>query len=234
MSAVAAGLSGAPVSRKLQVIVIGLPASGKSTMIRGMRQLWPRAGHFGVRLAFLAEVASDTELGRRARDYVKAGKWLPDELVADAVAMYFDRGTFDEGFIIEGAPATPRQAQLLDQLLEARGLHGTAVLYVHAPDDVCLNRALGRVVCATCDGGVEPARPADSDPSRCAQCGDVLIRRWDDDEEPFRRRLKVHHDLVREVLPRYEPDRCVRLDGTLSRDALLKSSVEAVSSRQLP
>ena len=230
---VAAGKRGvsttAACTRQLHVIVIGLPGSGKSTMIRSLLDRRPQTGHFGVRLHFKRQVELGTDIGLRAAHYVQNGLWIPDELLIEAIRAEFESGRFVHGFVIEGVPGNARQAALLDELLDERRIDSPVLVYVEASDELCLERALRRRVCTTCDGGVEPAVVDPDDETRCARCGSTLGRRWDDDEEPFRRRLALHRNVIGDILPYYDSARTLVADGSRSREELLRTVVERLA-----
>lgn len=212
----------------LRLIILGAPASGKSTLTRGLLDANPGLGHFAVRLHFAEQIRLGTDLGRIAEPFARDSAWLPDEVVIEAVRRQFDDGAFAGGMILEGLPATTRQAALLDALLVGRDVRLSGVLYLEVPDDVCVARALSRRVCTRCDGGVNQA-PIDAvRPDLCARCGWPLGSRGDDEEARFRLRLARHRTIVTEALRYYPPSAVVRIDGLRPPAAVL-----AEASRRL-
>jgi adenylate kinase len=201
----------------LQVVLLGAPGSGKSTLCRRLLDDSPGLASFGVRRYFTDAIAAGTPFGLRAQGYARHSDWLPDELVADAVRHEFARGAFDHGVVFEGMPAKARQAELLDQILTDRGHALTAAIHVDAPDAVCLARAARRMVCYQCDHGSWQAVADPADPSMCASCGGPITRRPNDSAEAMRARLEEHRILVAPLLD-YYGGRLIRLDATLSRD----------------
>jgi adenylate kinase len=213
----------------LRLIILGAPASGKSTLTRGLLDAHQGLGHFAVRLYFAEQIRLDTDLGRAAEPYAKDSAWLPDEMVIEAVRRRFDEGAFAGGMILEGLPATTRQAELLDALLCERQVRLSGVLYLEVPDEVCVARALSRRVCTRCDGGVNQA-PIDAErPDVCARCGCPLGSRGDDEETRFRLRLAKHRTIVTEALGYYPDSAVVRIDGLQPPPAVLDEAVRRLS-----
>ena len=55
-------------------------------------------------------VEEETELGKKAKEYMDRGELVPDELICDVIAERFDSGEADNGFLLDGFPRTVGQA----------------------------------------------------------------------------------------------------------------------------
>jgi adenylate kinase len=69
---------------------------------------------------------------------------VPDELMLEIVGRWLERGTFREGVLLDGFPRTVRQAQALDEILARRGQRVDVVIALEAPDEVLVERLVGR------------------------------------------------------------------------------------------
>lgn len=101
-----------------RVVLIGPPGSGKSTVGQAL------ATRMGVPFISAGDVlrehiASGTQIGQQARPYLDAGKIAPDQLVATAVNERLGAPDAARGFVLDGYPRTPGQAELFDQAHQA-------------------------------------------------------------------------------------------------------------------
>lgn len=203
----------------MRIVVIGLPASGKSTLTAALSDEDPRIGTFGVRRFFAAQVERGTALGEQVRHLVAAQAWLPDDVVVEAFRAELRRGAVGDRFIVEGMPGNLRQAELLTRALTEEGVPLHAAVHVDTPARVCAQRAATRVVCPSCDGGSHPVPVGEGTP--CPRCGVPTVRRDTDAEEAFLRRLAVQEPLVPPLVEYYRGDLLLTVDGTLPPDEMI-------------
>jgi len=127
----------------MYVIFFGPPGVGKGTQaaLVAERCNW---AHISTGDMLRAHVARGTELGTKAKVYMDQGLLTPDELVID---MFLDRlkelGD-DHGFVLDGFPRTLPQARALDDALAKHGASIDCAVNITAPDDVLLERMMGR------------------------------------------------------------------------------------------
>lgn len=147
-----------------RLIIMGPQGSGKGTQgARVAQALGVPAISTGD--IFRANIAGDTELGRRARAYSDRGELVPDEVTNEMVADRLAQPDAAHGFLLDGYPRNAAQVEALDALLAARGEAIDAVVDLEVPQPELLARL---------------ARRAE------------LESRADDTEETIRRRLEVY------------------------------------------
>jgi adenylate kinase len=96
----------------VRIVLVGPPGAGKGTQAQFI------ASHLAIpRIStgdiFRYNVTSNTELGRKAREFMERGDLVPDEVT---VAMVRDRLAEDdaqEGFLLDGFPRNVPQAETL-------------------------------------------------------------------------------------------------------------------------
>jgi adenylate kinase len=123
------------------IVLLGPPGSGKGTQAERLRDRDWMTLSTGDLLR--EERAQDSELGRKAAEYMDRGDLVPDELIVDALRGYLD-GRDEESIVLDGFPRTVAQADALGDALSARGRELDAVVQIDVPDDVVAERISGR------------------------------------------------------------------------------------------
>jgi adenylate kinase len=208
----------------LRIVIIGAPASGKSTLTGHILRENPGLASFGVRRHFMEQIRLGTEVGLAAKEVVEAGGWIPDELVAKAVRLEFERGVLGDDFVFEGMPGNRRQAELLDELLDDLGLPLSTAIHIDTPEEVCRERASRRMVCEACDGGSHQAVEDPERAGRCAKCGGPITRRPADMPEYLAYRLQLHRKNGPEIVDFYRGPRLIEIDGRMSAAEVLAAA----------
>jgi len=125
------------------VIFFGPPGVGKGTQaaIVAERTGW---AHISTGDMLRAHVKEGTPLGAKARAFMDQGLLVPDTLVID---MFLERLAGlrpEQGFVLDGFPRTLPQAVALDAALARNGSCIDLAINITAPDDVLIDRMLGR------------------------------------------------------------------------------------------
>jgi adenylate kinase len=203
---------------EVNLVLLGPPGAGKGTQADRLRKDF-NLPYYSTGIILREAVDAQSELGKKAKEYMDNGDLVPDELICDVIAERFDSGEADDGFLLDGFPRTVGQAEMLDRILDSRGRELTAVLLIEAPDDEVVRRLSGRRTCAK----GQHVYHVEFDPPKhegvCDQDGSRLIQRDDDKPETVRKRLSVYHEQTEPLVDWYE-DRSVlrRFDGTRSPD----------------
>jgi adenylate kinase len=203
---------------EINLVLLGPPGAGKGTQADRLRKDFSLP-YYSTGIILREAVEAQSELGKKAKEYMDSGDLVPDELICEVIAERFDSGEADNGFLLDGFPRTIGQAEMLDRLLDSRGRELTAVLLVEAPDDEVVRRLSGRRTCAK----GQHVYHVEFDPPKhegvCDQDGSRLIQRDDDKPETVRKRLSVYHEQTEPLVEWYE-DKSVlrRFDGTRSPD----------------
>jgi len=216
-------------SRKVSppfVIVMGPPASGKSTLVREILSDNPELDRFRVSHQIVEEKRNGTDLWQAVRASAEQRSWIPDAIVMEMFARRLRRRA--AAMLLEGLPANGTQAVRVRELLDAHGVPARLILYLDAPDQVCAARVAGRRVCHRCDDGMAPTWPDPAAPDRCGACGGLSARREDDTAAAFTERLRIHRRNTPAVLAAFRPDEIVVLDATRAPAAIAAAARAAL------
>jgi adenylate kinase len=203
---------------EVNLVLLGPPGAGKGTQADRLRKDFSLP-YYSTGIILREAVEAQSELGKKAKEYMDRGDLVPDELICEVIAERFDSGEADDGFLLDGFPRTVGQAEMLDALLDSRGRELTAVLLIDAPDDEVVRRLSGRRTCAK----GQHVYHVEFDPPKhegvCDQDGSRLIQRDDDKPETVRKRLAVYHEQTEPLVDWYEDKGVLRrFDGRRSPD----------------
>jgi adenylate kinase len=115
-----------------RLLIMGPPGAGKGTQAVGLAERIGGA-HISTGDIFRENVANETELGTTAKQYMDAGKYVPDEITN---AMVRDRLKQPDAasFVLDGYPRTADQVDELDAILSDMGAKLDAVLLLVVTD----------------------------------------------------------------------------------------------------
>ena len=120
--------------------------------------------------------AAGTPLGRKVAPILAAGGLVPDDLMIELIRERLSAEDTREGFVLDGFPRTPRQAEALDAILGEMGADFGVVIALHVNDDVAVERLLKRA---------------------------KLEGRPDDTPEAIQRRLATYHEQTEPLIEYY-------------------------------
>ncbi len=170
----------------MRLILMGPPGAGKGTQATGV------AERFGIPAIstgdiFRANVSEGTELGRKAKEYMDAGEYVPDEITNLMVRNRIDEPDAQPGFLLDGYPRTLQQVEELDGMIKFTGHELDAVVVLTVDEEELVQRLLSR---AETDG------------------------RSDDTEDVIRRRQEVYAEQTEPLIEVYrDRDLLIEVDG---------------------
>jgi adenylate kinase len=202
---------------ELNLILLGPPGAGKGTQAERLQSDF-QLPYIATGDMLRANVKEQTELGKQAQEFMKAGELVPDDLIVAMAGERLDEEDARDGFILDGFPRTLEQAGALKQQLAEMGRRVTAVLLIDTPDEEVVRRLSGRRVCVKSGHLYHVEFDPPKHDEVCDQDGSRLIRRDDDDPEVVRNRLRVYHEQTEPLVEYYDEEGIMRrIDGT--RDA---------------
>ena len=172
----------------MKLILLGAPGAGKGTQaeILSSRLGIPTISTGNI---LRAAVKNGTPVGLKAKEYMDAGKLVPDEVIIGIVAERLAEPDCAKGFILDGVPRTIAQAEAL----EAKGITFDKVLSIEISDETIVERMGGRRSCTSCGATYHVVSAPPKTEGVCDKCGAQLVLRDDDKPETVKNRLAVYH-----------------------------------------
>lgn len=201
---------------QLNLILLGPPGAGKGTQAERLVDDFDLP-YYATGDILRAAVKEESELGRKAGEYMERGDLVPDEVIVEVVVDRIDRTEAEDGFLLDGFPRNPDQARALDDELSRLGRELTAVLLIEVGDDEVVRRLSGRRVCVK-NGHLYHV---EFDPPKregvCDQDGSRLVQRDDDRSDTVKHRLEVYREQTSPLAQVYEERGLLRrFDGSRS------------------
>jgi adenylate kinase len=175
-------------------VIMGIQGAGKGTQAKMLAADLDLV-HISVGDIFRWNVQNHTKLGAQVRRVMAAGELVGDDLVESVVRDRLTQHDWNFGFIIDGFPRDPRQAEFF---LESYDIDG--VIELDLPDSEVRRRVLNRRLCGDCGMDYNLIANSPNVPGRCDMCGGELITREDDTEEALAVRLRDYHNQTNPVL----------------------------------
>ena len=172
----------------MKLILLGPPGAGKGTQadILSKRLAIPTISTGNI---LRAAVKNGTPVGLKAKEYMDAGKLVPDEVIIGVISERLAEADCQKGYILDGVPRTIPQAEAL----EKAGIVFDAVVSIEITDQEIVDRMAGRRVCTACGAPFHVKNMPPKTEGVCDNCGGKLEARAYDKPEVVRDRLAVYH-----------------------------------------
>ena len=172
----------------MKLILLGAPGAGKGTQAEIISQ---KLGIPTISTGNIlrAAVKNGTPVGLKAKEYMEAGKLVPDEVIIGIIQERLAEADCANGYILDGVPRTIAQAEALDKA----GIHFDVVLSLEIADSVIEARMTGRRTCHGCGATYHIVAAPPRTEGVCDKCGGALEQRKDDQPETVKHRLEVYH-----------------------------------------
>jgi adenylate kinase len=211
------------MSGGLNLMLVGAPGSGKGTQAKRLVEKYniPQLSTGDI---LRQAIKDQTALGIQAKEFMDAGKLVPDELIMGLIEERFGHADYQNGWILDGFPRTLPQAEGLSALLDRTGKKLKHVILLDVPGEAIVERIVGRRSCPGCGNVHHVSFSPPKSEGICDACGGALVQRSDDTEEKVRVRFGQYESETASVIPYFEPLGIVAsVDGQQSADEVFSA-----------
>lgn len=209
----------------MRAVLLGPPGAGKGTQAVRLVEKY-NVPQISTGDIFRRNIKEGTELGKKAQEYMNAGKLVPDELVVDLVKDRLMQDDCKNGYLLDGFPRTIFQAEELDKFLAEQGQKLDAVINFEVGYDTLIERLTGRRVCKECGAGYHIKNMPPKVEGVCDKCGSELEQRKDDTKETAVSRISVYEESTAPLIDYYTGTGALRnFNAEKDPDELLKDIV---------
>ena len=194
------------------LVLLGAPGAGKGTQAEKLSAA-TGAAHVATGDLFRAEIAAGTPLGVAAKQFIDAGKLVPDEVTINMIQARLTKPDASDRVILDGFPRNPAQATALDAAYATSGRVIRAVL-LKVDRTILEERLTARRVCPSCGRSYHLLSRPPKSAGVCDVCGTTLITRSDDAPETVAARLANQLAALDSVVELYRAaGRLTEVDG---------------------
>jgi len=212
------------------IVLMGAPGAGKGTQARLLQERLhlPQISTGDI---FRALKSAQTPLAQEVREVMARGELVTDDLTIQLVRERTAREDAQDGYILDGFPRTPAQAESLEQLASEQQKAIIPVL-IDVPLEDLEKRMTGRRSCPVC-GEIYNIyfKPPISD-NVCDRHPDTqLIARADDNTETVKTRLATFEKQTRPLIDFYQSKGILRsVDGGGDAEGIYREIEHIINS----
>ena len=183
----------------MRLILLGAPGAGKGTQAEILSKIL-NVPTISTGNILRAAMKNGTAVGLKAKEYVDAGKLVPDDVIIGIVKERLAQPDCENGYILDGVPRTIPQAQAMEEM----GVAVDCALSIEVEDALIIERMSGRRTCKDCSQTFHIVSNPPKVEGICDFCGGELNIRKDDAPETVKSRLETYHKETEPLKSFYE------------------------------
>ena len=152
----------------MKLIFLGPPGVGKGTIAKMVMEKY-KIPQISTGDLFRENIGNQTELGKKAKEFMDKGGLVPDEVTIGMVKERLSRDDCKNGYILDGFPRTIPQADALEGIDKV-----DKVINFQAPDELIIQRLSNRRICGACGAIFNLITVPPKEEGKCDHCGKAL------------------------------------------------------------
>jgi adenylate kinase len=127
----------------MKLLIMGPPGVGKGTQANRIKDKL-QILHLSTGDILRAEVEAKSAIGMDAKLYMDFGRLVPDHILIEIVKERISRPDCENGYLLDGFPRTPPQAEGLEEMMHSIGHDLECALSLTADEDELVDRLVKR------------------------------------------------------------------------------------------
>ena len=214
---------------KKNIVLIGMPGSGKGTVCLELKKMG--YNHISTGDLLRIEVASGSELGKEIAARIDNGLMVDDQLSLRVMKESMNKN--NGNCLFDGYPRNLVQAKLLESELINNDVDNLIILHLDISRDLLKERIINRLTCPKCEKifNLKDQKPKSKNNKHfCDSCDIELSKRKDDNEESLNTRLKVFDDKTQDVINYYSSfKKYYKIDASKNREEIFKKILTLIN-----
>lgn len=194
----------------MNLFIIGASGCGKSTQADKIAKKY-NLTHYSTGQIFRDEIAAQSPIGLEAQEYVKQGKWIPNDIIFRIITEKL-QAINNNNFIIDGFPRQVDQMIKMDEYLNSQNTKADFVIHL----DITTQEIVARRQAVAQKGGTFQQNRPDETPEAIA----ARQKSYEESIDPIFEYLNkdterlIRVDANRPIEPIFQ-DICLKLDQLL-------------------
>ena len=188
-------------------MLLGAPGAGKGTIANLIVEEFsiPQISTGDI---LRSAVKQGTDIGRKAREYMKRGDLVPDSIIMGIMEERLQQPDCQKGFVLDGFPRTIPQARELKDLLLKLNIHLDMVVNLDVPREEIMKRLTSRRTCSNpdCQAIYNVISMTPKQEGICDICGSEIVQREDETETAISNRLKTYNEKTAPLIEFYRKE----------------------------
>jgi adenylate kinase len=201
------------LGKKLYIIVLGAPGSGKGTQAVNVSRVM-KLSHISSGDLFRQAIERGDGLSAIVKSYMSKGILVPDEITIQMILQHLMIDNDGDGVVLDGFPRNLKQANALDKALAEQNKTIDKVLSIKVSEKEIIRRLKNRWLCRKCQTLNQSKNNSPREDERCKICGGELYQRTDDNAKTIKKRLRVYYTDTIPVIEYYrKKGKLLEIDG---------------------